>query len=173
MNRSARWKPVATLLLALAVALLLAACGSNVKSKQVAEAKAAGEFGLTVQAYKSGQFLLDGAILSSMDLSSHFAYLRDQGRLPKNVLLERSDKSKIRKDHLRYMASMAYTYGFTVYYDDDGSLRKIVPSTDDKKVKLRGAPPPGQQRNPELERNSAAHSGTMPDIEQQQQRMQH
>ncbi len=172
MNRSSRWKPVVTLLLALTVALL-AACGPSVKSQQVAKAKAAGEFDLTVQAYKSGQFLLDGAILSSMDLSSHFAYLRDQGRLPKNVLLERSDKSKIRKDHLRYMANMAYAYGFTVYYDDDGSLRRIVPSTEDKKVKLRGAPPPGQQRNPELERNSAAHSGTMPDIDQQQRQIQH
>lgn len=163
MNRSPRWMSLFPLLLVLGAVMALTACGPNVKSQAISKAKAAGEFGMTLQAYKGGQFLLDGAILSSLDLNSHFAYLRDQHDLPKTVLLERSDKSSIHKEHLRYMASMAYNYGFVVYYDDDGELRRIVPTADDKKVRLRGSPKPGQQDNSHVESHSAAHNGTTPD----------
>lgn len=163
MNRFPRWLSALPLLLLLGGVMALAACSSNVKSESVAKAKAAGDFGMTLQAYKSGQFLLDGAILSSLDLNSHFAYLRDQGKMPKTVLLERSDDTKIHKEHLRYMASMAYNYGFKVYYDDDGELRQIVPTASNGKTRLRGSPKPGQKGSPEVERNSAAHNGTTPD----------
>jgi len=120
-------------MLMLGAVVALAACSSNVKTrKAVAQAKASGQFDMVVQAYKKGQFKLDGAILSSGDLSSHFAYLKDQDRLPGSVLLEPSDDSDVKSVHQRYMASMAYTYGFKVYYVDDGELRVIVPDSDDK-----------------------------------------
>ncbi len=164
MKRFSHWLSTVSLMLVVGTVVALAGCSSNVKSESVAQAKAADSFDMTVQSYKSGQFLLDGAILSSLDLNSHFAYLRDQGELPKTVLLERSDDSRIRKDHLRYMASMAYNYGFTVYYDDDGELRQIVPTSNDKATRLRGSPNPTNKKgNPHVERNSAAHSGTRPD----------
>lgn len=163
MNHFPRWASTLPMLLVLAAVMALAACGANVKSKAISQAKAAGDFDMTLQAYKSGQFLLNGAILSSLDLSSHFAYLRDQHELPKTVLLERSDKTSIHKEHLRYMAGMAYIYGFVVYYDDDGELRRIVPTVDDKDIKLRGSPKPGEQGHPYVESHNAAHDGTRPD----------
>ncbi|WP_266160717.1 hypothetical protein [Dyella silvatica] len=65
-----------------------------------------GQFDTTIQAYKGGQFMVDGAVLSALDTGSHFAYLKDQHQLPKTVLLVRSDESKIRKQHLEFMARM-------------------------------------------------------------------
>lgn len=159
MTRFRRWKFATFIMLAMAAVLTLSACSSGVKSISVAQAKADGDFGLIVKAYKGGQFLLDGAILSSLDLSSHFAYLRDQHRLPKTILLERSDKSKIRRDHLRYMASMALTYGFTVYFDKGGKLHEIMPTASNK-IKLRGSPNINKS-NPEIDSHDAA-SGGMP-----------
>jgi hypothetical protein len=114
--------------LAVGAMLALAGCSGNVKpeaNSPVAKAQAAGKFDTTVETYKDGQFLLDGAVLSAADLGAHFAFLKDQGKLPKSVLLERSDDSKIRDTHLQYMARMAIDYGFTVFYDHKGELRQI------------------------------------------------
>jgi hypothetical protein len=86
-----------------------------------------GQFDATVEPYKSGQFVVDGAVLSALDTGSHFAYLKDQGKLPKTVLLTPSDESKVRKAHLEFMARMQLDYGFAVYYDDGGTLKKINP----------------------------------------------
>lgn len=47
--------------------------------------------------------------------------------MPKTVLLTKSDDSKIRKQHLQYMARMQLDYGFRVYYDDKGELKEINP----------------------------------------------
>jgi hypothetical protein len=86
-----------------------------------------GQFDATIQAYKEGQFLVDGAVLSAVDLGSHFAYLKDQGKLPKTVLLQSSDDSKIRKLHLQYLARLQLDYGFHAYYDNKGTLTEINP----------------------------------------------
>lgn len=162
MNRFPRWLSAVPLMLLLGAVMALAACSGNVKSEAITQAKAAGQFDMTVKAYKSGQFLLGGAILSSLDLNSHFAYLRDQGKLPATVLLEDSDDTSIHKEHLRYLASMAYNYGFTVYYDDDGELRQIVPTASDADIRLHGSPKPGSKTAPRVESKSAAH-GSMGD----------
>ena len=101
-----------------------------------------GQFDAVVQSYKSGQFIVDGAVLSALDTGSHFAYLKDQGKLPKTVLLEPSDDSKIRKQHLQYMARLQLDYGFTVYYDDGGTLKKIsVVDTKARELEDYKAPP--------------------------------
>lgn len=109
--------------------LVLAGChrGSVKDEAAIAQAQARGEFDMTIQAYKGGQFLVDGAVLSALDTGSHFAYLKDQGKLPKTVLLTASDDSGVRKQHLEFMARMQLDYGFTVYYDDKGTLKKINP----------------------------------------------
>lgn len=158
MNHFSRGKSVSSLFLALCASLLLAACGANVKGVQLANAKAVGAFDLTLQAYKSGQFLLNGAVLSSMDLSSHFAYLRDQHKLPKTVLLEDGEDASIRSEHLTYMASMAYTYGFTVYFTDDGELSRIIPDQRNK-TELRGSPKSDSGGHPHIDNKDAAHDG--------------
>lgn len=107
--------------------LLLAGCHMGGTKDTMTAASMQGKFGLTIEAYKDGQFMVDGAVLSAIDTGSHFAYLKDQGRLPKTVLLLRSDDSKIRKVHLQYMARMVLDYGFTAYYDDGGTLKEINP----------------------------------------------
>jgi hypothetical protein len=107
--------------------LVLGGCHRGSAKDEAAIAQAKSEFDTTIEAYKSGQFLVDGAVLSALDTGSHFAYLKDVGKLPKTVLLLPSDDSKIRKAHLQFMARMVLDYGFAVYYDDGGELKKINP----------------------------------------------
>ncbi len=131
--------------------LLLAGCHrGEVKKEQHLAASMAGQFDLTMKAYKDNQFLIDGAVLSALDTGSHFSYLRDQGRLPKKVLLIDSDDAKVRKAHLQYMARMAIDYGFHAYFiDKKGQLTEISP-VDIKARKLedyhKRAPMPEQNR---------------------------
>jgi hypothetical protein len=116
-----------TAALVLGSLLTLAGCHGGSTKGDVSTASMEGKFDATIEAYKSNQFLVDGALLSALDTGSHFAYLKDQGKLPKTVFLAPSDESKIRKTHLQYMARMVLDYGFSVYYDDDGTLRRINP----------------------------------------------
>ncbi|HTH67987.1 hypothetical protein [Rhodanobacter sp. T12-5] len=126
----------ATAAIMLGSLLALAGCHlGGTKGEEVSTASMKGQFDVVIKAYKQGQFLVDGAVLSAIDTGSHFAYLKDQGKLPKTVLLERSDDSKIRKQHLQYMARMQLDYGFKVYYDDKGTLKQINPQ-DTKARKL-------------------------------------
>lgn len=145
----------ATTAIMLGSMLLIAGCHLGGTKGEVKTASMQGEFDATIQAYKEGQFLVDGAVLSSIDLASHFAYLKDQGKLPKTVLLERSDDSKIRRQHLQYMARIKLDYGFRVYYDDKGTLKEINP-TDTKarpledhhdKAPVEDAPPKDHSAN--------------------------
>ncbi len=107
--------------------LLLAGCHRGADKPKVLTSSMKDQFDLTVQAYKNNQFELDGAVLSALDLGSHFSYLKEQGQLPKSVLLERSDDAKIRRRHLEYFARLVLDYHFTGYYDDGGQLRRIDP----------------------------------------------
>ena len=103
MRLSTLFKGAATAIM-LGGVLLVAGCSLGGTKSDVSTASVQGQFDATIKAYKDGQFLVDGAVLSALDTGSHFAYLKDQGKLPKTVLLERSDESKIRKQHLQYMA---------------------------------------------------------------------
>ncbi|CAM5606042.1 hypothetical protein [Rhodanobacter lindaniclasticus] len=109
--------------------VLLAGCHRNqVKHEQSLAASMKGQFDLTLQSYKDGQFLLDGAVLSAVDMGSHFAYLRDQGHMPKKVLLIDSDDAKVGKKHLQFLARMAIDYHFGAYFfDSKGRLTEISP----------------------------------------------
>jgi hypothetical protein len=108
--------------------LILGGCHRGAaKNDTVTTTQSQSQFDLTIKAYKSGQFLIDGAVLSALDTGSHFSYLKDTGKLPKTVLLVPSDDSKIRKQHLEYMARLELDYGFVAYYDDGGKLARINP----------------------------------------------
>ena len=107
--------------------LVLGGCHRNATKDTVPTAQTQSQFDMTIKAYKTGQFLIDGAVLSALDTGSHFAYLKDTGKLPKTVLLVPSDDSKIRKQHLQYMARLELDYGFVAYYDDGGKLARINP----------------------------------------------
>lgn len=133
MIRFSTWLTRATVAIMLGSTLLLAGCHFGGTKGGVTTASMKGQFDATIQSYKEGQFLVDGAVLSAVDLGSHFAYLKDQGKLPKTVLLEGSDDSKIRKQHLQYMARLQLDYGFRTYYDDKGTLKEI--NTQDTKAR--------------------------------------
>jgi hypothetical protein len=136
--------------------LALGGCHRESVKDKAAIAQAQNQFDATIEAYKSGQFLVDGAVLSALDTGSHFAYLKDVGKLPKTVLLLPSDDSKIRKQHLEFMARMQLDYGFAVYYDDGGTLKKINPvETKARALEDYHAP---IKMNDELKGKSAAGS---------------
>jgi hypothetical protein len=146
--------------------VLVAGCSLGGTKDGVKTSAMQGQFDATIQAYKEGQFLVDGAVLSAMDTGSHFAYLKDQGKLPKTVLLERSDESKIRKQHLQYMARMQLDYGMRVYYDDDGTLKEINPQ-DTKARQLEDH----KQRAPlddQMKNKDASHGAYDPSQQQRQ-----
>jgi hypothetical protein len=123
MTRISHLLPRLAMLALAATVLALAGCG-GVKDS-AARTKMEKNFDMVVQSYKDGQFLLGGAVLSPMDLGGHFSYLRDQGKLPKRVLLVRSDDAKIRTTQIQAMAYIEAKYGVATYYDDKGELRRI------------------------------------------------
>ena len=133
--------------------LVLAGCHRGGTKDEVRTSDMKSQFDATIQAYKNGQFIVDGAVLSALDTGSHFAYLKDQGKLPKTVLVEPSDDSKVRKQHLQYMARLQLDYGFTVYYDDGGTLKKIsvvdtkARDLEDYKAPVKASEPPPQQHH--------------------------
>ncbi|GAB2544469.1 hypothetical protein [Rhodanobacter koreensis] len=154
MIRFSTWLTRATVAIMLGSTLLLAGCHFGGTKGEVTTASMKGQFDATIQSYKEGQFLVDGAVLSAVDLGSHFAYLKDQGKLPKTVLLEGSDDSKIRKQHLQYMARLQLDYGFRTYYDDKGTLKEINPqdtkarALEDHHERAPTAAPPEQDHMP-------------------------
>jgi hypothetical protein len=107
--------------------LVLGGCHRGATKDTVGTTQTQSQFDMTMKAYKNGQFLIDGAVVSALDAGSHFSYLKETGKLPKTVLLLPSDDSKIRKQHLEYMARLQLDYGFVVYYDDGGKLARINP----------------------------------------------
>lgn len=127
MNRLSTFTGRVVAAVALAGMLVLSGCHRGATKEDVAALQAKGQFDTTIEAYKGGQFLVDGAVLSALDTGSHFAYLKDAGKLPKTVLLAPSDDSKVRKQHLEYMARIALDYGVVVYYDKGGELIQINP----------------------------------------------
>jgi hypothetical protein len=147
--------------------LALGGCHRESVKDKAAIAQAQNQFDATIEAYKSGQFLVDGAVLSALDTGSHFAYLKDVGKLPKTVLLLPSDDSKIRKQHLEFMARMQLDYGFAVYYDDGGTLKKINPvETKARALEDYHAP---VKMNDEQKGKDASSGGFDPQQQQQQQ----
>lgn len=160
----------ATTVLILGSLLVLAGCHRGSTKDEISTTSAKGQFDTTIQAYKSNQFLVDGAVLSALDTGSHFAYLKDQGQLPKTVLLMRSDDSKIRKQHLQYMARMELDYGFAVYYDDGGTLKKINPM-ETKARNLEDYHAPTTMPD-EMKGKDAAGSSAVEDQQQRQQQQQ-
>ena len=147
----------ATAAIMLGSLILLAGCHTG-GTKGVTTASMKSQFDLTIKSYKDSQFLLDGAVLSAVDLGSHFAYLKDQGKLPQTVLLVPSDDSKIKKEHLRFLARLQLDYGFRVYYDHKGELVRINP-TDTKPKKLEDTKPKRSAPVPEEQSHFSPASG--------------
>lgn len=155
--------------LVLGSAFLLGGCHLFGGTKgQVNTAQWEGKFDTTIESYKEGQFVVDGAVLSAIDTGSHFAYLRDTGKLPKTVLLMPSSEYKIRKVHLQYLARMAIDYGFTAYYDDGGKLTQINAVNTKAARKLEEA----SKALPQSEQQKCMSAAGCSSIERAQQQQQ-
>jgi hypothetical protein len=109
----------------LATGMLLAGCNGNVRSGGPVVANVPLHYDMTLEAYKNGQFLLDGALLSPEDLASHFRYLDEQKKLPKTVLLKPSSESGVKDTQLRWFAGLQVTFGFKGYAELDGKLTVV------------------------------------------------
>ena len=143
--------------------LVLGGCHRGASKDAVNTAQQQNQFDMTIKAYKSGQFLMDGAVVSALDAGSHFAYLKDAGRLPKTVLLLPSDDSKIRKQHLQYMARLEIDYGFVAYYDDGGKLARINPvETKTRELEDYHAPNSAPPGNTNQDASGRAYGDTSP-----------
>ena len=109
----------------LATGMLLAGCNGNVRSGGPVVANVPLHYDMTLEAYKNGQFLLDGALLSPEDLASHFRYLDEQKKLPKTVLLKPSSESGVKDTQLRWFAGLQVTFGFKGYAELGGKLTVV------------------------------------------------
>ncbi len=109
----------------LAAGMLLAGCNGNVRSGGPVVANVPLHYDMTLEAYKNGQFLLDGALLSPEDLASHFRYLDEQKKLPKTVLLKPSSESGVKDTQLRWFAGLQVTFGFKGYAELGGKLTVV------------------------------------------------
>ena len=118
----------------LATLFALAACNSNVRKGGETTVDVPQQYGMTIEAYKDNQFLLDGALLSAPDLEAHFRYLKDQKQLPKSVLLKDSDSYKVNNADLEEFASLQLSFNFTGYVMHKGKLT-LMSAVETKKGK--------------------------------------
>lgn len=129
MKATHRWhRPWLWLLLAVATAGL-AACGSGSVRPPEVEVVPPQSFGLIIQAYNSGQFLVAGGVVSPAVLDEHLAYLQSRTQLPASVLLERSAESGIRGPHLQAFLHLQAKYGFKAYVVHDGTIEALHPDS--------------------------------------------
>lgn len=133
----------------LGTVLLLAGCNGNVRSGAPVVVNVPQHYDMVLEAYKNGQFLLDGALLSPEDLASHFRYLDEQKKLPKTVLLKPSSESSVKDTQLRWFAGLQVTFGFTGYADLDGKLTLV--NAKPNPVDEKGKPEDGGRHHPHPE----------------------
>lgn len=106
----------------LATLLVLSACNANVRSGGETTVNVPGKYDMTIGAFKDNQFQVSSAVLSAPDLEAHFRYLQDQKQLPKTVLLEDTDSSKVSNADLEEFANLQLSFHFTGYVMHKGKL---------------------------------------------------
>ncbi len=103
----------------------LTACNPYIHTGKTVEAVMPKHYGMVIETYKDGQFMLGGALLSKEELASHFRYLQETKKLPKTVLLKPSEKYDIKNPQLRWFAGLQLSFGFIGYADLDGNLTLV------------------------------------------------
>ena len=85
----------------------LAGCGGSDVRPSSAEIASQGPFGMIIEAYKSGQYIVDGGVVAAQDLGGHLRSLKTRARCREKILLENSSEAKIRSEHLRQFTQLA------------------------------------------------------------------
>jgi len=125
MSRSSSRRIVALATLLFAAILLSACGGSKVKPDLAKPAEIPAGYDVTILAEKDNQFDFNEAPLTAEDLKSALRYLKDENRPVATVLLKRSEKQKIKNEHIIALARIAYQMGFKAYMEDDGEVSEI------------------------------------------------
>lgn len=120
----------------LASMFALAGCNANVRRGSETTVNVPQQYDMTIGAYKDNQFMLDGAVLSAPDLEAHFRYLQDQKQLPKSVLLEDTDSSKVSNADLEEFANLQLSFKFTGYVMHKGKLT-LMSAVESPKAKAK------------------------------------
>lgn len=134
-------RTVATRLLGaslIALMLVLSGCYGRVRGGGESVVNVPVQYGMTLEAAKDGQFLLNGATLSRDDLTSHLRYLRDQKELPKSVLLKDGPDQNVKNAQLEFFASLQLTFNFTGYVEHKGKLQ-LLSAVQDKNGPASGS----------------------------------
>ena len=120
------FRPLRVGLVAMLVCLL-AACGRNAtKSGTTIVTNVPNQFDVTVEAAKDGQFDLDGATLTRLDLASHIRYLAEINKPVRTMELKRGEKESIKDKVVTAFASVCRDEKITCYVrQDDGSVKII------------------------------------------------
>ena len=105
----------------------LAACGGGgARPDKVQEANIPSSFDVTLLAEKDTQFDFEGAPLTVEDLKSAFRYRLEQKLPMGTVILKRSEKEKIKKEHILALARISYEMKFNLYVlEKDGEISEI------------------------------------------------
>ncbi|HEY0178223.1 MAG TPA: hypothetical protein VGC30_01170 [Dokdonella sp.] len=102
-------------------AVLLAACHRGAsRSNLVQASNIPSSFDVTVYAEKDTQFDLDDAPLTAQDLQSAFRYRLEQNLPMTTVLLKRSEKQKVKNEHLVALARIATQMKIKAYVEESG-----------------------------------------------------
>jgi hypothetical protein len=115
---------IALVVLALA---LVAACHRGGSKKNVVQAdNIPASFDVTLKAEKDNQFDYLDAPLTSEDLKSALRYRQEQTLPVSTVLLKRSEKQQIKKEHQAAIALIAHQMGFKAFMEEgDGVITEL------------------------------------------------
>jgi hypothetical protein len=121
-----------------AAAAFLAAChggAKNVSPDKVRPENVPASFDVTLEAAKDNQFDYDpdggsnGAPLTVEDLRGALRYRIEEHLPVQTVLLKRSDKQRITKEHIAYLARVAQEMKFKAFMlEKDGGVSELVPT---------------------------------------------
>jgi len=112
---------------------VLAACGgtSELKHSQTV-ANVPGQYDMSLEADKDGQFDYDGATIDKETVRGHIRYLNDSGRPVHSIFLKRGEKQKVTNAHILALSSIARDLKLDVYVQDNDGKLSVVKIVDDE-----------------------------------------
>lgn len=115
----------------IALAFVVAACGSRVSKDLVTQAaNIPSSFDVTLVADKDNQFDYDGAPLTEEDLRSALRYRKEQNLPCATVIVKRGEKERIKNEHIIALARVAYQLKMRAFMQaKDGTISELVAQT--------------------------------------------
>ena len=142
-------KQLAFLAAVFVVTALLGACGSGTsKGDVIQSANIPKAFDVTVLAEKDTTFDYEGAPLTAEDLKSALRYRKDESLPIATVLMKRSEKQKVKKDHIVALARIAFQMNIRAFVEEKSGeiveLQAQVREDDAQAQKTEPKPEPSK-----------------------------